>query len=106
MSHTMRRRRARGFTLAEIMTVAAIISVLSTLAAPELKGFLMRSKRAEAVLALETMRTAQAAHLADRDQYAGGLEALAFAVEGGRRLSSTTYQGQRYSYTLSQPWGA
>ena len=28
-----------------------------------------------------------------------------FQVQGGRLVSATEYQGPRYSYQLSQPWG-
>ena len=53
-----RRRRERGFTLAELVMVAALIAVLSTMALPVAKFTVKRRKEAELRLDLRLMRTA------------------------------------------------
>ncbi len=54
----MRRRRERGFTLAELVMVAALIAVLSTMALPVAKFTVKRRKEADLRLSLRLMRTA------------------------------------------------
>ena len=50
-------RRERGFTLAELVMVAALIAVLSTMALPVAKFTVKRRKEAELRLDLRLMRT-------------------------------------------------
>lgn len=52
------RRRERGFTLAELVMVAALIAILSSMALPVAKFTVKRRKEAELHLALRQMRTA------------------------------------------------
>lgn len=53
-----RHDKARGFTLAELVMVVALIAVLSTIALPVAKFTVKRSKEAELRLALRQVRTA------------------------------------------------
>ena len=55
--HTRRRRQA-GFTLAELVMVAALIALLATIVLPVAKFTVKRRKEAELHLALRQMRTA------------------------------------------------
>ena len=52
------RRRESGFTLAELVTVAAILTILATVTLPVAKFTVKRSKEAELRLALREMRYA------------------------------------------------
>ena len=52
------RRRESGFTLAELVTVAAILTILATVTLPVAKFTVKRSKEAELRQALRQMRTA------------------------------------------------
>ncbi len=53
-----RRRRHRGFTLAELVMVVALIAVLSAMVLPVAKFTVKRRKEAELRLALRQVRTA------------------------------------------------
>lgn len=98
--------RRRGFTLIELMLVVTIIGLLATIAVPEFDSYVMRAKRTEAVAGLEALWTAQRDYYAEHGVYAASFKQLAFEINGGTLQSPTQYTGGRYTYQLSQPWGA
>lgn len=73
------RRSERGFTLAELVMVAALIAVLSTMALPVAKFTVKRRKETELRLSLRLMRNAIDEHKRLSDQ---GLIPLALGGEG------------------------
>lgn len=99
-------RARRGYTLLELMTAIAIIGILAKLSINNYQTQTMRSKRVEAMEALNAVFEAEAAYFAQNNGYAGSFDAIDFQIEGGKRLSSTTYQGARYTFQLSQPYGS
>jgi len=58
MSPVVHRRSESGFTLAELVTVAAILTILATVTLPVAKFTVKRQKEADLRLALREMRTA------------------------------------------------
>jgi general secretion pathway protein G len=58
MQRFAHRRREGGFTLAELVTVAAIMTILATVTLPVVKFTVKRQKEAELRMALREMRTA------------------------------------------------
>lgn len=103
----MRRARGpRGFTLIELLLVIAIIGMLATISVNEFSASIMRAKRTEAVVGLGALWTAQQDYYAEHGVYAGNFVVLRTFDLGGQRLSATSYKGNRYTYQISQPWGA
>lgn len=76
------RRRSRGFTLIEIVTVLGVASVLSSLAWPSFQGSLQKARRAEAMLAMAQLQIAQERWYANRGRY-GSLEELRLPARTG-----------------------
>ena len=102
----VRRTSPKGFTLIELMLVVAIIGILATIVTNEFSGQISLAKRTEAVAGLSALWTAQQSFYAENGVYASNFAQLPFAIEGGSRLSATSYKGARYTYQLSQPWGS
>jgi type IV pilus assembly protein PilE len=103
----MRSRRSQrgGYTLIELMTSIAIIGILVGIGLNAYASQLMRTKRTEAMDALNVVFESEIAYFAQNNTYAGTFDLLDFQLEGGKRLSATTYQGTRYVFQISQPWG-
>jgi len=63
------RARKSGFTLIELMIVAAIIGILASIAVPNFLRFQLRSKCSEAKINLSAIRTAEIAAVAERGAF-------------------------------------
>lgn len=98
-------RQRRGMTLIELALVLAILSVLTQLIITEFTAQIMKAKRTEAVVGLNALWKAQKEHLGRTGHYAGSFDRLDFGIVGGKQLAPGVYQGTRYTYQLSQPWG-
>lgn len=59
----------KGFSLMEVMIVVAIVGILAAIAIPSYTGYVTRTKRSEAVTALQTVALYQEKHMAERGQY-------------------------------------
>ncbi len=63
-------RRARGFTLVEMMVVVVIVGVLATLAVVGYRKIIQSSHVAEATNTVQSIRVAQESYYAETQQYA------------------------------------
>lgn len=64
------RLRRRGFTLIEIMTAIAIVSILAALALPNYQRYQLRSKTAEVFTIFGGIKASQQAFFSEHDEYA------------------------------------
>lgn len=75
----MQRRRARGFTLIELIVVMAIVALLASIAAPRYFASLQKSKETALLASLNTLRDAIDQYAADKGRYPDSLQELAAA---------------------------
>jgi len=108
------RRRAKGFSLPELMVVLAIIMLLVVLAVPRYKKSKQVAEDAAAQANLKSIHTAQEAHRITNGEYAPNFTVLAGTGRslpvtdgggdsggGGSNTSVMVYHG--YIYRMSRP---
>jgi type IV pilus assembly protein PilE len=72
MPRTAAPRRARGFTLIEVMITVAIVAILSAIALPAYTAYLQRSRVPPALDALSALATRMEQRYQDTGSYANG----------------------------------
>lgn len=87
------------------MLAVAIAGLLATISINEFSGQISLTKRTEAITGLSALWTAQQFYYSEHGVYADSFGKLDFEINGGTRLSPTSYKGSRYTYQISQPWG-
>lgn len=65
---------SRGFTLIELMIVVAVVAILAAVAYPSYVDSVRKSRRAEAISALENVRLSQAKWRANNATYGTGTD--------------------------------
>ena len=69
-------KRARGFTLIEVMIVVAIIAILAAIALPSYNSYLRKGRRADAQAFITDVSSRQQQYLLDARGYAPDLATL------------------------------
>lgn len=59
-----------GFSLMELMVTVAIVGILAAIAIPSYTGYVTRTKRADAITALQTVALFEEKNMAENGQYA------------------------------------
>lgn len=81
-------RRARGFSLLELMIVVSIIGILASTALINYSMYLRRSRVSEAILAMSQIRHAQFAYRENpflgNGEFSGSLAGLNWCLQGGQ----------------------
>jgi len=82
VSHSPNLRRARGVTLAELVTVMVVLTVLTAIAIPTWQTHRLRVRRTEAIEALTSIQTAQDQFFGRNARYADATQLALPAPEG------------------------
>lgn len=95
-----------AFTLVELVVVIAIIGILAGLAHSSFRAQLMRTRRAEAKLGLQSIYQAQTAYFAEFAWYGDTFVEIGYPLEGGEQVDERTARGRTYTFTVrALPFG-
>ncbi|HEX4595351.1 MAG TPA: prepilin-type N-terminal cleavage/methylation domain-containing protein [Bryobacteraceae bacterium] len=81
--YRLRRRRARGFSLIELLIVIAIILIILTIAVPKLSTAQMNAREMAVVREIQTVNTAQAQYMSQFGKFAATMAELGPPSSGG-----------------------
>jgi len=109
----MTNTQSRGFTLTEILIVIVIVGILSTLAIPSYRNYVMRTNRTVAKVALQELVTKQESYAVDHKVYAADFARLGIAGSGAASVAyvgsdgaiSRNAAGALYQLALSNTTG-
>lgn len=108
--------RPRGFTLVELMIVVAVVAILSAIAYPSYKDYVLRGQVAEGTAGLQTLQAQMERHYQNQRTYAtvgstsspcaNSPKAGKFTLSCSGTPSATAYTiqavGQGLTYTVNQ----
>jgi type IV pilus assembly protein PilE len=89
-------KKAKGFTLLEVLIVLVILAVLAGLAVPAYQTAVEKSRKQEALSTLGAIRASQQRYFAARNEYAAAFTALDFDPTLG-----VTGNVTHFAYTMS-----
>lgn len=90
-----------GFSLIELMTVVAILGILSALIIPSYQNYVMRGFRADAIKAMTSIMAAQERYYGDNVTYTNKLALLGLSVTGSSTSAYIETRDKRYRITAS-----
>src|SRR3954465_3801636 len=99
-NYRVMRSRARGVTLIELMTVIVVIAILSSIAIPSYRRYLLRSQRSEAKIALLQLQTAQEKFYLQNNAYTDKVTVSSTAASPGLGLTGLS-ETSKYDITVS-----
>ena len=103
-------RRARGFTLIELMIVVAIAALLGVVALHQYEFAMGKAKRTEATSCLYSFVDQQRVFFAENNRYAYDFAELGYAIEGGEidpeDPKVLTGERLRYAYGMDNVLGS
>ena len=95
----MAKQKARGVTLIELMIVILVIGIMSAIAVPSYRKYMIRSQRSEAKIALLQLQTAQEKRYLQQNAYTNDVAGSVAANPPGLGLSPVS-ETQKYDITI------
>ncbi|MDA8349929.1 MAG: type II secretion system major pseudopilin GspG [Pseudomonadota bacterium] len=102
---TGRTRRARGFTLIEIMVVVVIIGLLAAVIVPEVVNKVDEARVAKAKEDIQSLETAITEYRLDNSVYPTTQQGLEALVKRPNDSSLTNWHGPYIQRLVKDPWG-
>jgi type IV pilus assembly protein PilE len=95
-------KRARGFTLIELMIVVAVIGLLSMIGYPSYQTYVMKGQRSSAQQLMLDIGNKQQQYLLDAKQYTAALDATGLTmVADGWTCTAAACTNPRYSVAVA-----
>ncbi|MBM7456924.1 type IV pilus assembly protein PilE [Oceanisphaera litoralis] len=94
-------QKSTGFTLIELMIVVAIVAILATVAYPSFTGYLLKSKRIEAIQSLYSMQLKQEDWRISHPAYTSSAADLISPTSNAHYSYSATVSGSSYTVTAT-----
>jgi prepilin-type N-terminal cleavage/methylation domain-containing protein len=107
MEHFRNRRRARGFSLIELLIVIAIILIILAIAVPKLGSARMNANEMAVIRELQTINTMQVQYMSQFQRFATTLNELGPPASGGPGpqaadlIPSSLSSGDKDGYTFT-----
>jgi len=89
-----RRLKMRGMTLIELLVVIGVLGILTSIAVPTYRKYLLRAQRSEAKIALLQLQTAQEKYYLQNNAYTDDVTTASTAVNPGLGLPGTSETGK------------
>lgn len=86
--------RMRGVTLVELMTVVVVLAIISSIALPTYRKYLIRAQRSEGKIALLQLQTAQEKFYLQNNTYTDKVTQSSTATTPGLGLPGTSETGK------------
>lgn len=80
MSRCSGRKRARGFTLVEVMVVVVVVAILASIALPSYSRYGFRARRADAHNMLVHLAAAQERYYSTHNRYSGDMTDFGYSA--------------------------
>jgi len=102
MSRSQQPRRAKGFTLIELMITVAVVAILATIAMPSYQDYVRKSRRAQAKADLVELAQQMERHHTVQNTYAGLTLPFTQSPRDGTSRYTLSFNGtpDASSYTL------
>lgn len=100
----MTTRNQKGFTLIEMMIVLAIMSILATIATPNMQRYIVRAREASLRETLFVFRDVIDQHYSDQGKYPGSLQELV-KMKYIRSIPTDPITGSSSTWIITPPEG-
>lgn len=102
------KNRGRGFTLIELLVAVAVLGILTAIAVPSYQSYIRKSRRADAVVALNRIQLAEEKWRANNTTYGtrSNIGVAAASDQGYYTLDITSNTGTGYVATASAVSGS
>ena len=95
-------RRARGFTLIELMVVVTVVAILVGIAYPSYQSYLVKSRRSEAHQLMTEIASRETQYILDARTYTNKLDSTGLNIgKQGWTCSGTSCQNTFYTITVT-----
>ncbi|WP_310422057.1 type IV pilin-like G/H family protein [Chamaesiphon sp. VAR_48_metabat_135_sub] len=98
LRYLLLRRSTQGFTLAELLVVVVIMTILASISIPALLGQAAKARESSGKMAIGLVNRAQARYRTENNRFADSFDALAI---GAGLTGSTSSVSQAYAYQLA-----